>query len=152
MAALSEEGGGDTGDTGRTRQRRKHRKTDRDYEREARSPDGSFPFTYKDREKKAEEFNDLLNYGGEEYLGRTTQPEEENWYCMGFLVFCLLLCFVALYVVIFHFPAFHYNLSHAYARMGHAHAQHVVGERLLHGKGVDKDEVCDHNWFFEQNH
>ncbi len=29
-------------------------------------------------------------------------------------------------------------MSRAYAHLGHAHAQHVVGERLLRGAGVDK--------------
>lgn len=32
-------------------------------------------------------------------------------------------------------------ISRAYASLGHAHAQHLVGERMLHGAGTAKDEV-----------
>ena len=47
----------------------------------------------------------------------------------------------ALYVCYFHFDFFHYRLCTVYASLGHADAQHIVGERLLHGRGVEKDQV-----------
>ena len=53
----------------------------------------------------------------------------------------ILTALVSLYVCYFHFDIFHYNLCHLYARFGHADAQHIVGERLLHGRGVDKNPV-----------
>lgn len=87
------------------------------------------------------EFNELLPYGGQVYLGRTKKPE--GWMCIAFLVVCLFACLVLLYFCYFHFHWFHFHVTHAYAQLGHVHAQHVVGERLLHGKGVPKDQVIE---------
>ena len=87
----------------------------------------------------ASEFNELLPYGGNVYLGRTKKPD--GWMCIAALFVCLFVCVGLLYACYFHFHAFHYHVTHAYAKLGHVHAQHVVGERLLHGKGVEKNEV-----------
>ena len=32
-------------------------------------------------------------------------------------------------------------MTKGYAHLGHAHAQHIVAERLLHGAGVEEDKV-----------
>ena len=53
----------------------------------------------------------------------------------------IVVALVSLYICYFHFDTFHYNLCSFYARIGHAEAQHVVGERLLHGMGVEKNPV-----------
>ena len=53
----------------------------------------------------------------------------------------IVIVLLALYVCYFHFDVFHYQLCNVYAKLGHAEAQHLMGERLLHGKGVEKDQV-----------
>ena len=51
------------------------------------------------------------------------------------------MALIALYTCYFHFDYFHYRVCNVYANLGHADAQHILGERLLHGKGVEKDQV-----------
>ena len=51
------------------------------------------------------------------------------------------MALIALYTCYFHFDHFHYRVCSVYANLGHADAQHILGERLLHGKGVEKDQV-----------
>jgi hypothetical protein len=46
-----------------------------------------------------------------------------------------------MYACYFHFDAFHFTVAHTYAKLGNPHAQHIVGERLLYGKGVEMDKV-----------
>ena len=53
----------------------------------------------------------------------------------------IIFTLVTLYMCYFHFDFFHYRLCTVYASLGHADAQHIVGERLLHGRGVEKDQV-----------
>jgi hypothetical protein len=60
----------------------------------------------------------------------------------------IVACVVLGCYVYFSFHEFHYNLSRAYASIGHAKAQHIVGERLLHGVGVQKDEVGMSTWTY----
>ncbi len=48
---------------------------------------------------------------------------------------------IAMYFCYFHFDMFHFTVAHAYAKLGNPHAQHIVGERLLYGKGVEMDKV-----------
>ena len=116
-----------------------------------RNPDGGYTFrgtTFRPKPRRSpkvkldpeqSDLNELLPYGGQVYLGRTKQPD--GWMLIGFLLVCLVFVLGLGYYCVFYFHDFHFQLSHAYARLGHAHAQHVVGERLLHGKGVPKNEV-----------
>ena len=60
---------------------------------------------------------------------------------IGLNITGIIIALVALYVCYFHFDYFHYQLCNVYASLGHADAQHIMGERLLHGKGVEKDQV-----------
>jgi hypothetical protein len=46
-----------------------------------------------------------------------------------------------MYACYFHFDAFHFTVAHTYAKLGNPRAQHIVGERLLYGKGVEMDKV-----------
>jgi len=42
-----------------------------------------------------------------------------------------------------------------YAKFGHVHAQHLMGDKYLHGKGVKMDEILAMEWFkkaAEQGH
>ena len=66
-----------------------------------------------------------------------------NWdyFLVGLQILGLFLCTIAFYFCYFHFQLFHYHVTGFYARLGHADAQHLMGDKLLHGKGVEKDEV-----------
>ena len=61
--------------------------------------------------------------------------------CIGALSILLGLSLLSLYLCYFHFPWFHFHVTHAYAHIGHVEAQHLLGDKFLHGNGVDKDEV-----------
>ena len=53
----------------------------------------------------------------------------------------IVVCLIALYLCYFHFEWFHYHVTGMYANLGHPHAQHLMGDKLLFGKGVEMDEV-----------
>ena len=92
------------------------------------------------------ELNTLLDYGGNSYLARTKKIPE-GWISIAFLSLGAVFCVCLAYYVYFNYHEFHYNLSRAYASLGHAKAQHIVGERLLHGVGVEKDEAAAMRYF-----
>lgn len=83
--------------------------------------------------------NQLIPFGNSHYLARLRQ--NSDYVCIGFEVFGVILCLIAMYFCYFHFDEFHFTVAHAYAKLGNQHAQHIVGERLLHGKGVDMNKV-----------
>ena len=77
------------------------------------------------------------------FLGRIAKSTRNiRSYQMWILVNSIGIIFTlgALYTCYFHFDFFHYRLCTVYASLGHADAQHIVGERLLHGRGVEKDQ------------
>ncbi|KAK3754094.1 hypothetical protein RRG08_024169 [Elysia crispata] len=47
----------------------------------------------------------------------------------------------------FYFENVHFHVTHAYAHLGYDVAQHQVGQRYLHGKGVDKHPQKAMEWF-----
>ncbi|XP_059084056.1 uncharacterized protein LOC131881257 isoform X3 [Tigriopus californicus] len=97
------------------------------------------------RDPASSDLNDVVRFGGKDYLGRIKEPQ--GWLAVAALCLCLVLCLGLLYYCFFYFHEFHFHLSHAYAKLGHSHAQHVVAQRLLHGKGVEKDEELAMKWF-----
>ena len=80
-----------------------------------------------------------MTFDGRLFLSRLRR--NPDYACLGFEVFGVVLCIVALYFCYFHFELMHYHVTSFYAGLGHPHAQHLMGDKLLHGKGVDKDEV-----------
>ena len=82
----------------------------------------------------------LVSFGNSHYLGRL--KKNTDYVCIGFEVFGIVLCLVAMYFCYFYFDEFHFTVAHAYAKLGNSHAQHIVGERYLNGKGVEMDKVC----------
>ncbi|XP_043239179.1 uncharacterized protein NMB1327-like [Amphibalanus amphitrite] len=47
----------------------------------------------------------------------------------------------------YHFDHFHFHVTRAYAHIGHTEAQHLIGQRYLHGRGVEKDHSEAMKWF-----
>jgi hypothetical protein len=85
-------------------------------------------------------WNHAMTFDGKLFLSRIKR--NPDYVCIGLEVFGIVIACIALYICYFHFDLFHYHVSTVYAQLGHPHAQHLVGDKLLHGKGVDKDEVC----------
>ena len=80
------------------------------------------------------------------FLGRVAKFSESKrcyqiW--IGLNVIGIVIALIALYTCYFHFDYFHYRLSSVYANLGHAEAQHIIGERLLHGRGIEKNPVSE---------
>ena len=64
-----------------------------------------------------------------------------------------MLCL--LYYAYFHFEHMHVNVVHGYAHLGFDTAQHDLGNRYLHGVGVEKHPEKAMEWFkkaAEQGH
>jgi TPR repeat protein len=47
----------------------------------------------------------------------------------------------------YHAELFHFHVTKFYAHMGHPHAQHVTGQKYLHGKGVERNHTEAMAWF-----
>ena len=91
-------------------------------------------------------WNHSMTFDGRVFLSKMRTAAlilNGNWdyFLIGVQVLGLFLCTIALYFCYFHFQLFHYHVTGVYARLGHADAQHLLGDKLLHGKGVEKDEV-----------
>ena len=93
-------------------------------------------------------WNHSMTFDGQVFMSKLRGRAEAlllngNWdyFLVGLQILGLFLCTIALYFCYFHFQLFHYHVTGFYARLGHADAQHLMGDKLLHGKGIDKDEV-----------
>ena len=87
-------------------------------------------------------WNHSSTFDGRLFLSRLIKNGSPADYgCIGILIVLLGLCLVALYFCYFHFQWFHFHVTHAYAHIGHIEAQHLLGDKYLHGQGIDKDEV-----------
>ena len=98
-------------------------------------PDDSAPVT--------SHWNHSSTFDGRLFLSRMKleNGSPADYGAIGILIVLLGLCFMALYFCYFHFQWFHFHVTHAYARIGHVEAQHLMGDKYLHGQGIDKDEV-----------
>ena len=56
-----------------------------------------------------------------------------------------VICFI--YYSYYHFDNLHFHVTHFYAHIGQAHAMHLVGQRYMNGKGVDRDMDMAMQWF-----
>lgn len=89
-----------------------------------------------------DEWNHSMTFDGQVFLSKSNVTKDYlSLFLIGLQIVGLFLCAIALYFCYFHFHLFHYHVTGFYARLGHADAQHLMGDKLLHGKGVDKDEV-----------
>lgn len=86
-----------------------------------------------------------LPFGGKVYLARKKKPDP-TW--VKVVEACVLLFAVWLaYYTAFHFDSLHFHVTKAYAHIGHDHAQHLVGQKFLQGKGVKQDHKEAIKWF-----
>ena len=86
-------------------------------------------------------WNHSMTFDGRLFLSKIGHPPSTDRLLLTALGLGLAICLVALYACYFHFDLFHYHVTSVYAGLGHPEAQHLLGDKLLHGKGVDKDEV-----------
>lgn len=88
-----------------------------------------------------EEWNHSMTFDGRVFLSKYYAEYKGLGFLIGLQILGLFLCATALYFCYFHFQLFHYHVTGLYAGLGHADAQHLMGDKFLHGKGVAKDEV-----------
>jgi len=76
---------------------------------------------------------------GNQWFTWKTLPNDPTW----LTVLEYLAIFTAITLAIsafYYFEHMHFHVARGYAYIGHAPAQHVVGQRLLTGKGTNKNE------------
>ncbi|XP_041375533.1 secretory immunoglobulin A-binding protein EsiB-like [Gigantopelta aegis] len=91
------------------------------------------------------EWNPNLPYGGKVYLAR--KKKSDPMYVRVLEAGLIIFTFAMVYYAFFYFDNLHFHVVHAYAHLGYAHAQHQVGQRYLHGKGVEKHDDKAMEWF-----
>ena len=96
--------------------------------------------------RKKAEWTDLINFNGRHYLARV--KKQDDCLVITFEILLVVAALLSMYFCYFHFQWFQFTILKGYARIGHPHAQHIVGERLLHGKGVEQDKV--HYQYFKE--
>ncbi|KAK6185549.1 hypothetical protein SNE40_007757 [Patella caerulea] len=91
------------------------------------------------------EWDPNLPYGGKVYLARKKKADPFHVKSIEIFVLCATIVFA--FYAYFYFDHLHFNITHAYAHLGYPQAQHQVGQRYLHGKGVDKHGAKAMEWF-----
>ncbi|KAF6039234.1 hypothetical protein EB796_002429 [Bugula neritina] len=85
-----------------------------------------------------DEWNPDLPYGGKVYLAR--KKKAPGWVMRIFEVLFVLFVIAFVGGAYFYMESFHVNALRLVANTGGAsNAQHFLGQRYLHGKGVEKD-------------
>ncbi|XP_002739023.1 uncharacterized protein LOC100378684 [Saccoglossus kowalevskii] len=98
-----------------------------------------------DSDNDDDEYDAKLPYGGKVYLARKKKPDT---LLVKILEACLIVFVVFFaYYAYFYFDNLHFHVTHGYAHLGHAQAMHLVGQKYMHGKGVDKDHSQAMKWF-----
>ncbi|XP_046334957.1 uncharacterized protein HI_1625-like [Haliotis cracherodii] len=91
------------------------------------------------------EWNSDLPYGGKVYLAR--KKKADPTYVRVLEVLLIVFTVSLVIYAYFYFDHLHFHIAHAYAHMGYATAQHQVGQRYLHGKGIDRHAGKAMEWF-----
>jgi len=97
--------------------------------------------------------DDDLPYGGRVFLAH--KPRKDSWICIALQVLLVIAVFALAFYAYFYFEHMHVNVLKFYANLGYDTAQHELGNRYLHGVGVDKHEQKAVEWFqkaAEQGH
>merc|ERR1712038_1124384 len=84
-----------------------------------------------DEECLDRQWNHNVALDGKLFLSRLRK--NPDYVFIGLEFFGILVCIVALYYCYFHFDWFHYHVTRVYANLDHPHAQHLMGDKLLHG-------------------
>ncbi|CAN8024213.1 unnamed protein product [Ixodes persulcatus] len=86
-----------------------------------------------------------LPFGGKVQLARRRKPD--GWLVVVLQVSAIVVVVSLIYMGYYHHDTVHFHLNHAYANMGHAHAQHVVAHKYLQGSGIPKNSTMAFYWF-----
>ncbi|XP_064466468.1 secretory immunoglobulin A-binding protein EsiB-like [Ornithodoros turicata] len=86
-----------------------------------------------------------LPFRGKVQLARRRKPD--SWLLIAGEVIAVMTVAALIYIGYYHHEPLHFHLNHLYARMGHVHAQHVVGHKYLKGTGVSKNSTMAFYWF-----
>lgn len=86
-----------------------------------------------------------LPYSGRVYMARKKKPDP--LYIRVLEVFAVLATVAFGLYCYFYFENVHFHITHGYAHLGYAAAQHQVGQRFLHGSGVEKNPDHAMKWF-----
>ncbi|KAJ8042388.1 ERAD-associated E3 ubiquitin-protein ligase component HRD3A [Holothuria leucospilota] len=86
-----------------------------------------------------------LPFQGKVYLARRKKPDTP---LTKFLEVCAVIGVVAfIYYSYNYMDDLHFRVTHFYAFLGQPHAMHMVGQRYLFGKGVDRNTDIAMQWF-----
>ncbi|CAG0891874.1 unnamed protein product [Darwinula stevensoni] len=91
------------------------------------------------------EYDPELPYGGLVYVARQKKPD--SYLCVAVQVTLVISALALCYIAYVYSNEMQFYVTRAYAHLGHAHAQHAVGQRYLHGKGVKKNGTEAMQWF-----
>ncbi|XP_033755139.1 uncharacterized protein LOC117338065 [Pecten maximus] len=91
------------------------------------------------------EYDSSLPYGGKVYLARKKKSDPWHIRVAEALIIISTLSF-AIYAY-YYFDHLHFHVTYAYGYLGYPQAQHQVGQRYLHGKGVEKHQQKAMEWF-----
>ncbi|PAA67981.1 hypothetical protein BOX15_Mlig026715g2 [Macrostomum lignano] len=100
-----------------------------------------------------DDWDPSMPYGGKVFLARRKKPDP--WWVTAIEITVLVgtACFA--YYAYYYFDHLHFHVTKAYAHMGFKEAQHQIGQRYLHGKGVEQHHPEAMRWFHkaaEQGH
>ncbi|WAR12160.1 ESIB-like protein [Mya arenaria] len=91
------------------------------------------------------DWDPTLPYGGKVFLARKKKSDPLHIRAVEGFALCVTITFA--FYAYFYFDHLHFHVTHAYAHLGYPSAQHQVGQRYLHGKGVEKDHEMSMKWF-----
>jgi len=91
------------------------------------------------------DYDPSLPYGGKVFLPRKKKPDP-TWVTVteALVIICTIAFAIYSY---FYIETVHYHVTHGYAHLGFMDAQHMVGQRLYHGKGVEQDRHLAMEWY-----
>jgi TPR repeat protein len=71
----------------------------------------------------------------------------DPWWIIALEVTAVVTAVGLAYYSYYYFDHLHYHVARGYAHLGYPEAQHVVGQRLLFGKGVERNPHHAMEWF-----
>ncbi|XP_025113882.1 uncharacterized protein LOC112575945 [Pomacea canaliculata] len=84
-------------------------------------------------------------YTGKVFLARKKKPDP--WYIRVLEAVVIVGAVAAALYCYYYFEHVHFHVTHGYAHLGYSEAQHQVGQRYLHGVGVEKHADKAMEWF-----
>uniref|UniRef100_A0A1I8FF17 Sel1 repeat family protein n=1 Tax=Macrostomum lignano TaxID=282301 RepID=A0A1I8FF17_9PLAT len=100
---------------------------------------------HSEDDRQQYKYQPLPPYADKVYLARQKKPDP--WWIVALEVSILLATICFGYYAYNHFDHLHFHVTKAYAHLGYEDAQHQVGQRYLHGKGVEQHHGEAMRWF-----